>query len=260
MLRIFKQSNKLIMNALTKTTLILTLFVASMVTAQKQYDVKPFHEVIVSPHISVTFVKGSNESVEVKWIKVDESKFNIEQSKDEIHIYLEDAKTTTKSKKVEYDNYSSNEEIYKGTIAEVVITYNSLNELSLRGEEDFLIEGPIEATEFELDIYGESNVVFNKVDIDEIKTNLFGECILEMKQGHIGYHKITSYGESEIDLLKVSTESAKVVAYGEAEVRLHVSDELKVTSYGEATVAYTGNPEISKGIVIGDVDIHKIRN
>lgn len=248
------------MNALTKTTLVLTLFLVSIVTAQKTYDVRPFNEVIISPHIAVTFVKGTEESVKVKMLKVDDRKLNIEQSKDQIHIYLEGAKTVTKQKKMEYENYSNREGIYKGTIANLIITYTSLNELSLRGEEDFLIKGRVNASEFQLDIYGESNVVFNDVDIDEIKTTLYGESFLHMKKGHIGYHKITSYGESEIDLLNVITESAKIVAYGEAEVRLHVNDELKVTSYGEATISYAGNPSVSKGIVIGDVDIERIRN
>lgn len=247
------------MNTLTKTTLVLSLFIASIVTAQKTYDVKPFNEVIVSPHISVTFVKGEKEKIEVKMLKVDESKLNFEQSKDELHIYLEDAKTTTKSRKVEYENYTSKEGVYQGTIAELVVTYTSLVDLSLRGEEDFLIKGKVEASDFDLDIYGESEVVFNDVEIDEIKTTIYGEAELIMKKGHIGYQKITSYGESEIDMLGVSMESAKVVAYGEAEVHLNVSDELKVTSYGEATVAYKGNPEVSKGIVIGDADIYRIK-
>lgn len=245
------------MNTLTKTTLLLSLFIVSILKAQT-YHLKPFNEVVVSPHISVTFVKGLEEKIEVKMLKVDKSKLNLEQSKDELHIYLEDAKTTTKQKKVTYDDYSGKKPVYQGTIAELVVTYTSLEDLSLRGGENFLIKNKVEASDFNLAIYGASKVVFNEVAFDESKTTIYGESELTVKKGHIGYQKITSYGESEIDLLGVRMESVKVVAYGEAKVRLNVSDALKVTSFGEATVAYKGNPEVSKGFVIGDADIYRI--
>jgi hypothetical protein len=37
------------------------------------------------------------------------------------------------------------------------------------------------------------------------------------------------------------------------------ADRLKITAYGEATVAYEGNPEVEKGIIIGEASIQKIQ-
>ncbi len=34
---------------------------------------------------------------------------------------------------------------------------------------------------------------------------------------------------------------------------------LKVTAYGEATVAYKGSPDVDKGIVIGEATIRRIQ-
>jgi len=39
---------------------------------------------------------------------------------------------------------------------------------------------------------------------------------------------------------------------------LNVSKKLKISSYGEATITYSGNPEIDKGIIIGETKITRV--
>ena len=38
----------------------------------------------------------------------------------------------------------------------------------------------------------------------------------------------------------------------------NVSERLKVTCFGETEINYKGNPEIDKGIVIGEAELRKI--
>jgi hypothetical protein len=204
----------------------------------------------------VNFVQGDKESVSIESISVSEDKLNVEVSGSTLRIYLEGAKTVTKSEKS--DDYEGKKDIYDGNIVKATVTYKTLEELSLRGEQKFVCESPLELDKFVVTIYGESNVVLSYVKLNNLNTTIYGESYLEIKSGTIGRHKITAYGESEVDASKVDTKTAKVTAYGEANIRLMVADELKVTSYGEANISYTGDASIKKGIVIGDATIKKI--
>lgn len=225
----------------------------------KIVSVDHFDKVTVSPHIQVTFIKGDKESVHIESNSVSENKLNIEVKGKTLNIYLDDAKMTTKSEKVKNDDYTMKQSIYNGTIVKATVYYKNINELSLRGEQNFICESPLEQDELELDIYGECNVLLKKVELRSLKTTIYGESILIIESGSTSSQKYVCYGESEIDTRNVSSEEAKVTAYGEALIQLNVAQELKVTSYGEATIKYIGSPNISKGIVIGETDIVKIK-
>ncbi len=239
------------------TLLIFIVLSIGNITAQtKVIPVEHFDKVIVSPHIQVNFVMGDKESVSIESISVSEDKLNVEVSGSTLRIYLEDAKTVTKSEKS--DDHNGKQSIYDGTIVKATITFKTLKELSLRGEQEFVCESPLELDKFVLTVYGESRVTLNEVKLNSLNTTIYGESYLEIKSGSIGRHKITAYGESEINTPNVTTKTAKVTAYGEANIRLMVADDLKVTSYGEANISYSGDAKLNKGIVIGDATIKKI--
>lgn len=245
----------------TQFELFLIIFVLSIVqtVAQtKTFLVDNFDKVIVSPHIKVDFIQADNESIVINDIRVSIDKFNIEASGKTLHIYLDDAKTTTKNKTEKTNNYRIKNSIYNGTIVNATIYYKTLNELSLRGEEKFVCKSLINTDQFKLRIYGESEVQLNDVKLNTLNTIIYGESILEIKKGTIANQKITSYGESIINALDVETDSAKITLYGESNVNINVSQEIKITSYGEANIKYKGNPKINKGIIIGETTIEKI--
>ena len=243
----------------TKFIALLILIVLSVgnITAQtKVIPVEHFDKVIVSPHIQVNFVLGGEESVSIESISVSEDKLNIEVSGSTLRIYLDDAKTVTKSEKSE--DYNGKKSIYDGNIVKATVTYKNLKELSLRGEQKFVCESLLELNKFVLNVYGESRVILNEVKLNNLNTTIYGESYLEIKSGSIGRHKIIAYGESEVNTPNVTTKTAKVTAYGEANIRLMVTDDLKVTSYGEANITYSGDAKLNKGIVIGDATVKKI--
>ena len=224
----------------------------------KSITVNDFDKIIISPHISVTFVQGDTESVVIHSSTEPIEKLNIEVVGSTLRLYLDGAKTYTDSKKNKGDNYSYNVPIYNGTVIIATITYKNLEELSLRGEEKFVCESTIDQDKFQLKSFGESEVYLNKVNLDNLTTTIYGESYLEFKDGKVNSQKITAYGESKINMLDVPTNSTKITVYGEGSYRISVKERLKVTAFGEATIAYKGSPEIKKGMIFGEATIQKI--
>lgn len=239
--------------------IIILLAASKYVNAQdKVIPLNSFDKVVVSPHIQVNFEQGEKESITIEDISVPFEKFNIEQSGNTLHIYLEDAKMTTKNETDKNNNYKVKHPIYDGTIVRATIIYKKLIDLSLRGEEDIMCKNKLSTDKFKLKIYGESHVYFNDVTFNSLHTTIYGESYFEIKNGKIGKQKIVTYGESEINTIDVDTETVKITAYGESDIRVHASKNIKITSYGEARIKYKGSPEIDKGIVIGDAIIKSI--
>ena len=224
----------------------------------KEYSVDRFNKVIVSPHISVTFVKGDSESVTIHSSTEPLDIMNVEVSGKTLHLYLDNAKTTTKQEKVEMDGWSGKRSIYQGTVVEATVTYQVLDELSLRGEERFECKSPIDQSKFVLTIYGESEVLLEEVKLETMNTNVYGDSEMKISSGSIGRQKITAYGETRINTEDVSTMETKITVYGEGIYRIAVEERLKVTAFGEATVEYIGSPDIDKGIILGEASIRKI--
>ncbi len=246
-------------NIKTIFTILFTLLAIQTGFAQtKTVDVDTFNKVIISPHIQVVFQQGDSENVSIESSTEPEDKINIEVNGKTLRIYLDGARDVTKSEKTNEKGYEQRKSIYNGTVVKATVTYKNLEELSLRGEEKIVCKSTLEGEKFNLTIYGASQVYLNKVGFGHLKTTIYGASYLEIKEGTIDRHKITAYGETKINTLGVDSKSAKIIAYGEGSYRLKVTDDLKITAYGEATVAYEGNPKVNKGIVIGEATIQKI--
>lgn len=226
--------------------------------AQNTTEVDPFDKVIVSPHIEVILVEGTEESVKIENAKVADDKINIVVEGKTLRLYLDGAKTVTKSKKVKYGNSETKRSIYNGTMATATITYIKMKALSVRGEEIIKCESPIEQNSLKLTIYGESKVYFNSLTTEELTVSIYGESYLEIQGGDVDKQVYRAYGESEVNTLDMENTSTKITAYGESNFRVNVSDRLKVTCYGETQINYKGDADVDKGIVIGEASIRKI--
>ena len=243
---------------LINSSVIVFLLFSCLATAQTNtISVSNFDSVVVSPHISVTFQQGSEESVVIESITEPMEKLNVEVKNNTLHIFLEDARITTKNKKEKTKNYTQHKPIYKGTVVKATVTYKNINELDLRGEEKFLLESNIETERLRLKIYGESEVTINSVALSNLQASLYGSSHLEIVKGKVEKQKITAYGETTVNTQNVSSSETKLTAYGSGTFQLNVADRLKVTSYGEATIVYKGNPDVDRGIVIGETTIVK---
>lgn len=237
--------------------IILMLFSTKAVGQEKVFVPGNFNKVTVSPHIQVIFQKGLEQKVEVMSITEPLNKFNLELKNNRLHLFLDGAKISTKSKKSKGNNWSYNKPIYKGTVAKVVVTYTDLVSCDLRGEQAFLFKSAIEQNEFKIAIYGESDVTVNEIEVDDLVVKIYGESTLALQKGHIDTQKITGYGESEIHAFGVESDVTKLTSYGEGDYKLTVNNDLNVTSFGESTVEYMGDPDVNKRVVIGETSIRR---
>lgn len=236
--------------------ILLMLLIPGMIKAQsRDIPVSTFDKVIVNPHIQVTFREGDKESVVIGEMTEPFEKLHVEVRNKVLHMYLDGARVVTKTEKIKGTGEKRKKPLYKGTVVKAVVTYREADTFALRGEETIVFESPLHMDRMKLNIYGESEVYINDADINYLKTVVYGDSHLEIKKGTVEKQKFTTYGESEINTLKADNKDTRIVAYGDSNFQCRVSERLKVTAYGEATVKYKGNPEVRKGIVIGDTEI-----
>lgn len=236
----------------------LAIFIAIGISAQTSKTVDHFSKAIISPYIQVTFVEGNEESVTINNITVDNSKLHIEVADKTLRLYLDGAKDIPKDEK-DYSNGNKEKHTrYKGTVVNAIVTYKTLTDLSIRGEEIQLCKSPITCDKFTLTVYGESKVTFNELNLKELHSTLYGESTLEIKAGSVKAQKYVCYGESNINSLAITGNTSHITAYGDADFKINVSDKIRITAYGDARLHYKGNPEISKGLHFGDMVIDRI--
>ena len=237
---------------------IVMIFVVKATFAQTTVLEKRFDKIIVSPHIQVTFVEGNEESVTIESSTVDKEKINIEVHNGTLRVYLDGAKDIPKRETTYENGYKEKRDLYHGTVVIATITYKTLHELSLRGEETQICKSLLKGDRFRLRIYGESHVFLNEVSLGQLHTTIYGESYLDIKAGSISDQKYTVYGESKINSLGIEGSTTNITAYGESDFRLNVSDEIKITALGESTVGYKGNPKINKWLHLGEIQVNKI--
>ncbi len=238
--------------------LFLLLFSNTSTAQVKIMNVESFNKVVVSPHIEVIFKEGNNESVTVVSITESMEKLNVEVENNALHIYLEDARIVTGTKKEERNGYKQKVDLYKGTVVKAIVTYKNIQNLDLRGEENFTFESTLKADKLKMSIYGESQVYMNEVAIESLLVSLYGESFLEITKGSVGKQKITAYGESKVNTANAANRETKLTAYGDGTFQFNVSETLKITSYGEATITYSGTANLKKGLIIGETEITKV--
>lgn len=226
--------------------------------AQDVRAVEHFNKLIISPHIQVTLVKGEEESVTIESNTEDDDKLKIEVIGKTLRIYLNDAKETTKTQIELKNGIEFKGPIYKGTIVTATITYKTLNNISVRGDETLVCKSLLKGDNFRLKIFGASQVYLNEVDLKKFNTTIYGESALEIKSGTIQQQKYISYGVSNVDALAIANEDTRIIAYGEAELKINASNIIRITAYGKASLKYKGDAEIVKGVNIGDTTIKKL--
>ena len=216
---------------------------------------RSFHKVIVSPYIEATFVQGDREQVVINHSSVDPGKLHIETNNGTLRVYLEGAREIPRNTR---DNRNYSRQLYPKQAVTVTIYYKKLDALSLRGEERFTFSSPLSAARFTLKLYGEPAITFAQVHFDDLRTTIYGEGSVAIRSGSVNKQFYTCYGEGKVNTTAISSTEAKLTAYGEADFSLNVSDRIRITSFGEASLRYKGNAQVIKGLHVGGVDVAKL--
>lgn len=221
-------------------------------------QVDPFEKIIISPHIEATLEQGDRETVLITDQKVPAEKIHIEVKNNALHIYLEDAKITTKQVKSRENGVKRSVPVYQGRQLTVRITYKTLNELAIRGEENVVFEGLLKAAEFTLKMYGEASLLVNDMQIDNLNATFYGENNFKSKSGAANEQAFKTYGDCIIDVRNSANNATRISSYGESEFYINAKDKISVLAFGDAKIRYKGQPEIEKTVSIGDTDIARI--
>jgi hypothetical protein len=219
------------------------------------FNTRPFHKVVISPFIEATFIQSDQEQVVINNSLVDPDKLHVEAKNGTLRLYLEGAKEVPRSTR---ETRNTGRDLYPAHAVTATIYYKTLDALSLRGEEQFTCASPISVKNFTLTLYGESAITFAKVQFDDLQTTIYGESSVEIQSGSVNRQSYVCYGEGSVNTTAISGEQARLTAYGEAQFNMNVSDRIKITSFGEARLRYKGNPQIVKGIHIGEVDVARL--
>jgi len=230
-----------------------------MLAGQTKKNVSHFEKVIISPHIQATLVESDEESVIIEESTESQDKINIEVNGNTLRIYLDDAKETTKHKTVLKNGIKKQVPIYKGKALAITVNYKQLKTLSVRGEQDVICKSKLDSESFNLNIFGESRITLNEVNLKYLDADIFGASTLTIKKGTIENQKITAFGESISDLIGVNNQHTKIKAFGEAEFKINASNRIKFTAFGEAKLYYKGDASIHKGLNFGEVEISEIQ-
>jgi len=242
-----------------KKIILVSLLLIGVLTASAQEiskELRSFNKVIVSPKINLILEKGDQESIRVAYTGVSEDKINIEVKGSTLRVYLDDARITERTRKID-DN--RREGIYKDVVVTAYVTYRDLKALQIRGDQELTCNGALDAKKFTLKAYGENEIRLSSVFTGYFKTCLYGENDLKVKGGKADYQKYKVFGQNKIDTQALKSFATTTNIYGESKIKISTQDELKVNSFGESSVYYAGNADINRGLIFGTTRIEKLQ-
>lgn len=244
----------------TRKTLLLilaflVLAVQLSIAQEITRDLKSFRKIIVSPKINLILEKGDKENIRLVYDNVSPDKINIEVQGHTLRVYLDDAKVTERTLRI---NDFERKSIYHDVNITAYVTYRELEHLEIRGNQELTCNGPIRAERFTLKAYGENEIQLASVKTDYMRTSLYGENDLRIKGGKAEYQKYKLFGENKIDTQDLKSYSATTNTYGESRIKLSTQDQLRVNAFGESQISYTGDASVNKGLIFGHTRISKL--
>lgn len=220
-----------------------------------QRTLRSFDRVVASPKINVILQKGTDESIRVVYQHVEAHQINIEVRNHTLRIYLDNARVTDKLERVGRHNRRS---AYADAQVTAYITYRELEHLEIRGNQELTCNSPIVAETFTLKAYGENEINLTSLRTEYLRASLYGENKLRIRGGKADFQKYRLFGANKIDTQHMKSYAAITHIFGESKLRLSTQDQLKVNSFGESEVSYLGEASVSKGLIFGRTNIHRL--
>lgn len=219
----------------------------------------PFDKVITSPHISVVLVAGNQESIQLQYHNIEPEKVNYAVQHKTLRIYLDDARITDKHQKVRDGDYEYRKPIYDKSVKVIAyVTYRQLTNLQIRGEEEAICRNELVSDKFRLRVYGQATVTLAGLKTNTFNATLYGENNVTIQSGRADKQQYRIYGENRLDTEHLTGETVSAHSYGDSQLRVYASKRIGVMAFGESTIRYAGGAHLRKGLVIGEVAIHRV--
>ncbi|MEJ7643976.1 MAG: DUF2807 domain-containing protein [Chryseolinea sp.] len=247
------------MNIQSKALCVLSVVLALAhfsVTAQEiNRELRSFRKIVASPKINLILEKGDQESIRLVYNNVSADKINIEVRGHTLRLYLDEAKVTEKMERL---NSGERRSIYNDASVTAYVTYEELEHLEIRGNQELTCNSPISAERFTLKAYGENEINLSSVNTEYMKTSLYGGNDLHIKGGKAEFQKYKLFGENKIDTQELKSYSATANSFGESRIKLTTQDQLRVNAFGESQISYNGEASVNTGLIFGNTRISKL--
>jgi len=217
-------------------------------------NLKHFTRIVASPRVNVILNKGEQESIRLVYHDVRPNKINIDVRGRTLRIYLDKARKVERMKPGE-DRYGRRESMYEGASITAYITYQELDVLEIRGEQELTCNDPIESEQFTLRAYGENEITLASLKTGFFKAKLYGENHLRIRQGRTLSQKYLLYGENKIDTREVRSEYIVTSIFGEGSLKVNSTEEVRIDAFGEPKIHVDGGAHINRRLIFGKADI-----
>ncbi len=243
------------MNNIITTLGLLIICSAQAFAQQTAMKVKPFEKIVINPFIEVILVQGEDEKVEFSYENIGEESLNAEVRGNTLHVFLEDAEITWRMIKHDFDTPRS----YEYAKVKATITFKTLNDIEVRGEETLICESTLSARNLTIRAYGENDLQIADIDADNFKMTLYGENIVRIAGGATYRQTINTYGVNIVKTDAMESVLARSKSFGENRISINATDHLDVTQFGEGEVHYAGNPVIGRKLIFGEGSVRRLR-
>jgi HSP20 family molecular chaperone IbpA len=218
-----------------------------------------FDRVAASPLITLVLEPGDQERVRLEYSGVDPGKIHYEVHGKTLRLYLDDARYTIREHKYWRDGYEYRRPAYDRSVrVTAYVTYKQLRSIEKRGEEDVTCKGPLAAKRCTVRLFGDIDAEIESVTARRFKAAMFGENTLRIASGEAARQRYRSFGENTVDTRNVAGRITSTSTFGDSHLRLHASDQMRVTTFGESDVRFTGGGQLSKRLVFGEASISKL--
>ena len=240
--------------------LILCLAVVASfnIQAQEVYQLPAFNKVKVSPRIALVMEQGTQEKVHFAFENIDQNALNFEVKNGTLEIYLDHARNLEKRRKVRTNYGKVRESIYNDGYVTAFVTFDQINKLVVKGDEDARVTGNLGDETFKLKVYGDVDIAFSELFTDRLKVKMYGDCALTVEAGQAERQKYALFGDHLIDTQYFSGRKVKATSFGDAEFRMN-AENLKVTALGIADINCPIGTHLKK-FIIGESSVRRFDN
>jgi|GEM_PF-522248 len=132
----------------------------------------------------------------------------------------------------------------------VKITVHSpdMNELSISGSGDIIMQNTLTTNTLELSISGSGNVNLPSLNAKHLKATISGTGDIKISKGSLKSETINVSGSGNVDTEYIQTESCIVRISGFGDVTVNVTESLEATISGSGDVRYKGKPTVKSSI------------
>lgn len=123
-----------------------------------------------------------------------------------------------------------------------------LEEVSSSGSGNFVVNGPLNSKELELNLAGSGSITINALQTDELEGNVAGSANLILK-GKVCEAKYNIAGSGNVKAGDCESEEVNGNIAGSGNLEVYVTGELKGNIVGSGNIYYKGDPKVMSSCI-----------